>query len=214
MRIVVVGSLALTIIVLACASVPNAGALADGSSLHPRIVAVDTSHPPKNVLVDLDQPGYVAVVLVAPGHSATLLWPPDSTTDNRLSAGTHQLSFQVPKLLVQVDSLRNPDRVQRTRRQQDSSILNPGRQRYDTSMRTRDGRMSAITPTTPTHLLLITSPRPLVYRRILDKTAGVSIPMIEMEALNAVAKAIKATIPDEPREWAGYYQRVELRRRN
>jgi hypothetical protein len=61
--------------------------------------------------------------------------------------------------------------------------------------------------------LLVTSPKPLVYQRIIEKTAGVSIPLIDTEALNAVAKAIKATIPSEPRDWAGYYQRVELRRR-
>jgi hypothetical protein len=33
-----------------------------------------------------------------------------------------------------------------------------------------------------------------------------------MEALNAVAKAVKSTIPNEPREWGGYYQLVELKR--
>ena len=177
-------------------------------------MSADTSRPPKNALVELDQPGYAVVVLVAPGHSATLLYPADSATDNRLSAGAHHLTFLVPDLLVQFDSVRNPDRAPRVRRQQDSSILNPGRQRYDTSTRSRQGRLSAITPSTPTYLLLVTSPWPLVYRRILDKTAGVSIPMVETEALNAVAKAIKSTIPNEPREWAGYYQRVELRKRN
>jgi hypothetical protein len=47
---------------------------------------------------------------------------------------------------------------------------------------------------------------------MIEKTAGVSIPNIETEALNAVGKAIKSTILSEPRELAGYYQRVELRR--
>jgi hypothetical protein len=65
---------------------------------------------------------------------------------------------------------------------------------------------------TQTYLLLVTSPQPLSYQRIIEKTAGVSIPSIETEALNAVAKAIKSTIPSEPREISGYYQRIELRK--
>ena len=84
----------------------------------------------------------------------------------------------------------------------------------DTTLRARSGRSNVpIAPTTPTYFLLVTSPKPLVYQRIIEKTAGVSIPLVDTEALNAVAKAIKATIPSEPRDWAGFYQRVELRRR-
>jgi hypothetical protein len=177
-------------------------------------VSADTAHPPGGSSVELDQPGYVAVLLVAPGLNATLLYPPDSTTNNRLDAGTHQLMFHVPNLLVQFDSARNPDRAPLGRRQRDSSNLNPGRQRYDTNSRSRQGRTNTLTPTTPTYLLLFTSPQPLVYQRLVEKTAGVSIPTIDTEALNAVAKAIKATIPGESREWAAYYQRIELRKRN
>jgi hypothetical protein len=92
--------------------------------------------------------------------------------------------------------------------------MNPGRQRSDSVIRARNSRPAPISPTVPTYLLLVTSPRPLVYQRLIDKTAGVSIPMVDDEALNAVAKAIKSTIPEEPREWAGYYQRTELRKRN
>jgi len=167
-------------------------------------------------MVELDQPGYVALVLVAPGHSATLLYPTDSATDNRLSAGTHQLTLRIPEVLVMADSIRNPDRTQRVggRSPVDSTILHPGRQRSDTAIRARSNRTPPLSPTVPTYLLLITAPKPLVYQRIIDKTAGVSIPITDDEALNAVAKAIKGTIPEEPREWAGYYQRTELRKRN
>ena len=199
---------------MACASLPDAGALDNAATLHPRITAVDTAHPPKNVWVDLDQPGYAAVVLVAPGHSATLVYPTDSTSDNSLSRGTHQLPFRVPDVLVRVDSVRSPDRIVRRGPPVDSTIRNPGRQPTDTSYRGRTMRLSPLSPTTPTYLLLLTSPKPLVYQRLIDKTAGVSIPTVELEALSAVAKAIKSTIPTEPRDLGGYYQRVELRRRS
>jgi hypothetical protein len=189
--------------------------LGEGSALRPRISAVDTSRPPRNVTIELDQPGYVAVLLVAPGHSATLLYPTDSITNNRFNAGTQQLSIRIPDVLVQSDSIRNrgrvPQRVGRPPR--DSSILNPGRQPSDSALRGRNTNPAPLLPTVPTYLLLVTSPKPLVYQRIIDKTAGVSIPIVEDEALNAVAKAIKSTIPEEPREWAGYYHRIELRKR-
>jgi hypothetical protein len=46
--------------------------------------------------------------------------------------------------------------------------------------------------------------------RVHDKLTGVSIPTDDMEALNAVAKAVKSTLPTEPREWAAYYRLVDL----
>ena len=205
MRTAVPYSIALACVALACVSTPSAGPLADGSALRPRITAVDSQLPPRAAWVDLDQPAYAVLLLVAPGHSATLLYPSDSTFDNRLSAGAHQLTFRIPDLLVAQDSIRNPDR----RRQRDSIAIRTTRRRADTS-RTR---LMSIAPTTPTYLLLVTSPQPLVYQRVIEKTAGVSIPSIEDEALNAVAKAVKSTIAAEPRDWAGYYRRVELRRR-
>lgn len=187
---------------VACASTPTAGPLGEGTALQPRITAVDTARPPKSAFVELDRPGYVALLLVAPGHSATLLYPRDSLTSNQLSAGAHKLTFEIPELLVQNDSVR----LARARQRLDSMT------RAGPRPRTRSTSTAPLPTTTPTYLLLVTSPQQLSYRRIIEKTAGVSIPTIEIEALNAVAKAIKSTIPAEPRDWAGYYQRAEVRR--
>lgn len=203
--------MALAATTLACATIPNAGPLAEGSTASPRITAVDTTHPPRFAWVQLDRAEYAVLLLVAPGHSATLLYPADSLKDNRLSAGAHQLTFEVPRTLVFVDSVRNPDRAPAPRARGDSSILYPGR--IDTTLGRPQRGLPSISPTAPVYLLLVTSPQALVYRRVIDKTAGVSIPSVELEALNAVAKAVKSTLATEPREWAGYYQRVELRRR-
>lgn len=205
MRIGVVWWVMIGTFVLACASAPIAGPLAEGSA-HPRITAVDTMHPPRSAWIEMDQPEYAAVVLVAPGHSATLLHPPDSLTNNKLTAGAHQISFRIPDLLVQSDTFRNP--AQRGRQQPDSALRNPGGVRSPS----RGAGPPPVPAATQTYLLLVTSPQPLSYQRIIEKTAGVSIPSIETEALNAVAKAIKATILNEPREISGYYQRIELRR--
>ena len=163
-----------------------------------RITAVDTARPPRHLSVQLDQAGYATVILVAPGHSATILYPADSATDNRLSAGSHTLRFQIPEGLVQTDSQRMAA-ITRAR---------------DTGFSVRRSRPRGITPlgpTTPTYLLVMTSPQQLSLARMREKTAGVTIPLEDLAALNAIAKAVKSTLPAEPREWAGYYQLVEIR---
>jgi hypothetical protein len=153
-------------------------------------------------MVQLDQPEHLALLLIAPGHSATLLFPSDSVTPNRFDAGAHQIPFQIPEALVESDS----SRLVSLRGPRDTTIR-LGRPRSGS------GRLSPPLPsTTPTYLLVVTSPQQLSYNRILEKTAGVSIPTMDDEALNAIGKAIKSTIPSEPRRWAGYYQLIELRR--
>ena len=193
---VVIGTL-----VAACVKTPVVGTVGEGP-VYPRITAVDSLHPPRSAWIEMDQPGYAVMLLVAPGHSATLLYPRDSLTSNTLTAGAHLITFQIPDLLVQTDSLRP------RRQQSDSSLRNPGGMRGAS----RGTRPPPVPAATPTYLLLVTSPQPLSYQRIIEKTAGVSIPSIETEALNAVAKAIKATISSEPREASGYYQHIELRK--
>ena len=200
MRTAVVSLIGMATVGAACASTPGGGVLSEGAGFQPKIAAVDSAFPPAAATVQLDRDGYAALILVAPGHSATLLYPADSTTDNRFSAGTHRLRFDVPGALAETDS----QRLARIREAQRT----PPRRGSSATRRT----MTPIPPSTQTYLLLVTSPQPLLYTRMIEKTGGVTIPNIDDEALNAVAKAIKSTLPSEPREWAGYYQPVELRR--
>ena len=188
------------LVVWACAKQATFGALGDSASppVTTRITAVDSARPPRHLSVQLDQPGYAAVILVAPGHSATLLYPADSSTDNRLTVGAHTLRFQIPEVLVQTDSQR-------------AAAMTRARDSGFSARRTRPRGLTPLLPTTPTYLLVISSPQQLSFPRIREKTFGVSIPLDDMEALNAVAKSVKSTLPSEPREWAGYYQLVEIR---
>lgn len=199
-------ALAALVAIGACSRSPNAGPLGDGMSDATKIVAVDSARPPSSLQVELEQPAYVAVLLVAPGHSATLLYPRDSVTNNRLGAGRSTVRFEIPGLLVRNDSAMIVRRRDQQRREDSLARVRS---------RTRSsGRSTAplpLPPNTPTYLLLVTSPQPLAYRRIIDKTAGVSIPLVDSEALNAVGKAIRSTLA-EPRTFAGYYQLVELAR--
>ena len=184
----------------ACAKRTTFGPLGDSPTppSPTRIVAVDSARPPRNLTLQLDQAGTAMVILVAPGHSATLLYPSDSVTDNRLSAGSHLLRIQIPEYMVQSDS----QRAAAILRSRDSGF---------SARRTRPRGMMPLLPTTPTYILVVTSPQQLSFNRVREKTAGVSIPLDDMEALNAVAKAVKGTLTSEPREWAGYYKLVEIR---
>jgi hypothetical protein len=195
-----IAAFSILLAVAACAKEMKSGALGDSPSpaSPTRITAVDSARPPRSATVQLDQPGYAMLILVAPGHSATVLYPGDSTTDNRLDAGTHVLQFVIPEVLVQSDS----QRAAAMARARDSGF---------SARRTRPRGVTPLLPTTPTYLLVVTSPQPLSYSRVREKTTGVSIPLDDMEALNAVAKVVKSTIAVEPREWAGYYQHIEIR---
>jgi hypothetical protein len=198
-RTAVVSVMALSGIVLACASAPTSGPLGEGFSLHPAITSTDTAHPPRSAWIDLDKEQYVALLLVTPGRGVTLLYPRDSVTDNHLSAGAHQLAFNLT-------ATRDP-----TRSTVDS--LNRARRRpvaRDTVRSVTEQRGMAQQAAFDTFLLLVTSPQPLVYSRVREKIVGVSIPIENDEALNAVAKAVKSTLIAEPREWAAFYRQVAL----
>lgn len=200
-----IGWLAATIAAAACSSSPNAGPLGEGMAGALKIVAVDTSRPPRSVAVELDEPSYVAVLLVAPGHSATLLYPRDSVTSNRFEAGVATVSFEVPGMLVRSDSALVAAR--RNQRVRNDSVARV-RSRIRTGQRPQGP--GPLPPDTPTYLLLVTSPQPLAYQRLIERTAGVSIPLVESEALNAIGKAIRSTLLSEPRTLSAYYQLVEL----
>ena len=199
MRIVSLVAVTLAFLTASCAKRADTGVIADGSTLQPKIIARDTASPPRSATIELDRAGYVALLLVAPGHSATLLYPRDSATNNQMGPGAHQIAFQIPSGLVLSDTAA----ANRNRARRDSAA---------SRQRTRTVMSPPIDPTMGSFLLLLTSPQRLDYARMVERTSGVSLPTIETEALNAIAKAIKGTLVTEPRELSGFYQRVELGR--
>lgn len=203
MRIAFAGLLSITLLGAGCASNPGGGTLGEGGVAEPRITAIDSSVPPRSATVQLKQSAYVALFLVAPGHSVSLLYPTDSTTDNRRAAGTHVLPFEVPPLLVETDS-------QRLVRMRDAQRAATRRRRPAPSA--GPVNVGPIPAAVNPYLLLLTAQQELDYNRMIEKTGGVSIPNVDTEALNAVAKAVKATLTSEPRAWSGHYQSVLLRR--
>jgi hypothetical protein len=190
-----ISAIAMSVLGVSCASSPNTGRLADGSALDPKILSSDNSQPPKSATIQLSQAGYVALLLVAPGHSATLLYPRDSATNNQMREGAHQITFQIPSGLV-LDSTDI-----RIRRRDSTTAARP---------RSRTIMTPPIDPAMGSFLLLLTSPQRLDYARMVERTSGVTLPTVETEALNAIAKAIKSTLSMEPRDLAGFFYRIQL----
>ena len=193
-----IAALVSIIALAACQSAPTSGPLGEGLGGTSKIVATDTARPPRSVQVQLDEPAYVAVLLVRPGYNATLVYPRDSATDNRLPAGQSTVPLAVPELRARRDS--GAARPQMTR--EDSVIRRRG------TAGSRSTAMPSASVVAPTLVLLLTSPQPLLYQRIIDRTAGVSIPNLDDEALHAVAKGVRATLP-EPRTLSGYFQSID-----
>lgn len=199
-----IAALVSLLVVASCRSAPEAGPLGEGLGGTSRIVGADTARPPRSLAVQLEEPSYVAVLLVQPGYSATLLYPRDSATNNNHPAGQSTVPLMFPGQVVRRDSGAVNQRTG-AMRAQDSLIRRRG---------SAAGVRSTAAPApvnAAAFLLLLTSPQPLVYQRIIDRTAGVTIPNIDDEALHAVAKGVRATLP-EPRRLSGYYQIIELTR--
>ena len=187
-----------------CASSVTHGALSESSMSAASIAAVDSATPPRSVDVQLERDAWLVLLLVAPGHSATLLYPTDSLTSNKLNAGTHHLEFKVPEHLVVTESAKAADNA-KAREDYDSAARRRARNR------TTGFSPPPLTPATPTYLLVVSSPHRLTYARVIDKTAGVSIPTLDHEALSAVGKAVKSTLSSqEQREWAGYFYQISV----
>lgn len=199
-----IATLVSLLVVTSCKSAPDAGPLGEGLGGASRIVAADTARPLRSVAVQLEEPAYAAVLLVQPGYTATLVYPKDSAMNNQLPAGPSTVPLFLPQQVVRRDSGSALQR-EGMRRAQDSAIVRRGTAAG--ARATTAGPAAAA----ETFLLLLTSPQPLVYQRIIDRTGGVTIPNIQDEALHAVAKAVRATLP-EPRRLAGYFQLIQLAR--
>jgi len=185
-----------------CTKPVTFGPLAESTASSPAIASVDSAKPPRSLDVRLDADAWVVVLLVAPGHSATLLYPSDSLINNRLNAGVHALAFQIPPHLVPLDTAQL-SRRRRSRAEPDSAARSRSRNSPGTPA-------PRLTGDNPAYLLVISAPGRLAWARVIDKTAGVSIPTVDLEALNAVGKAVKSTLTEDTRNWAGYYQQVTL----
>ena len=183
----------------ACASAPQPRQLGEYGALTPRLAVVDSERPPVNLTVELSAPASVIVAYVAPGRSTRIVYPADTLGAPRLAAGTQRIRATWPRSRSSVDSARR-DSIARA---------NPARARRDSLMRPGPPRRVMALPDPEAglapmgYLLIFATPGALPYAEVRRKVEGVTTPLDVDEALNAIAKQVRSTLPASA-QWAGY----------
>jgi len=127
------------------------------------------------------------------------VYPADTLSAPRLAAGTQRITATWPRSRASADSARR-DSIARS---------NPARARRDSLGRPGvQGRMAALPDpeaglAPAGYLLLFATPAPLPYAEVRRKVEGVTTPLDIDEALNAIAKQVRSTLPASA-QWAGY----------
>ena len=191
-------------LIAACASGGGGGKLGDYTVHMPQLSTVQGEERPTHLNVSLSKPGYVAVLFVIPGRGASLIYPADTSANNYLTAGSQQITTAFSDRSKLIDTTFMPRRVAGTGsdslpRRQATTRNSAQIPRFDPSQFIRAG-----------YLLMITTEEPLNIAQVSRRIEGVSIPMEDTEALNAVAKLVVATTPRN-KPWAGYYREVEAK---
>jgi hypothetical protein len=210
-------SLALLLLAGACASAPQVLRLGDAPDLGATLSLVDSATPPVNLEVELTQPAHVVVLHVVPGAGASLVYPRDTSQGpTHFLVGKHRIRAWYPGrgLRTEGDSLLPtardslldirrptlPDSLDRTR---------GGRTRTTAGDRVEDPRERQPRNVPSSYLLLVATPARLHPDTVRRRVEGVTIPLNEMEALNAMGKLVRSTAQPGA-TWAGHAVPIRL----
>jgi len=178
----------------ACASGGDTGHLGNYDALSPSLSTVSGEERPTHLNINLGAPGYVTVLFVIPARGASVIYPGDTTTNNYFGAGAHQVTtaFSDQSKLIDTTYLPrlNADSTARTRR--NTNRPSP----FDPSELERAG-----------YLLMIVSQDSIPIADLQRRVSGVTIPIGDDEALNAVAKLVTSTTRGN-KPWSGYYEAI------
>lgn len=156
------------------------------TTFSPRVSTSDKQPRPTKVTVQLAKPANVAVFLVTPGRTPTLLYPADSTQSTYVDAGTHEVTTALANKPATRDTsrlVRRPSEGVTTR----GGMGQRGGSR-DTMGTMMDRRLGATS-----YLLIYASQEPLSFKSLSTKVQGLTIPAEDNEALNTVTKLIHGT---------------------
>ena len=183
---------------ISCAGAPKPRQLGEYSVLTPRLAVVDSEHPPVNLTVELSAPASIVVAYVSPGRSTRIVYPADTMGAARLAAGVQRITASWPAPRAALDRARR-DSIARA---------NAGRVGRDTIGRGRTQTIRALPDpesglAPEGYLLLFATPSSLPYAEVRRKVEGVTTPLDDDEALNAIAKQVRSTLPGSA-QWAAY----------
>lgn len=195
--------------VSACASGPTIKKLGDYTASQPLFTTASKPKTPREITVNLKSPAYLSVLYVVPGRGAVIVYPTDSTTNTRVTAGQHTVPVYFAEAPLNRDSL-----FMAARREAMGGGTRYPRTRRDTLPRdsTRSG-LGALRDPSPGaspigYLLLVASQSPIPYSMLEQRVNGITIPIEDDEALSTVMKLVKSALPDGT-PLAGYAQELE-----
>lgn len=186
----------------------------DVAVLRPSFALRPNEKPLQHFTVSVAQPASIAMFYVVPGIGARLVYPTDSTTDNTLQPGAHELVGRFPRAINR-DSLfaarqrgRRPPPPRQPRDTTGRTQPNPNGD-YRVSNADSAGMIGMNTFNDQGYLLLVTSPSRLSYSELRRHIEGITIPAEDDGALNTIVKLARATLP-EGSTWAAFAREVEL----
>jgi hypothetical protein len=199
--------IALIALTAGCASAPAVLHIGDAPDIGATLSLVDSASPPRNLEITLSQPAHVAVLLVVPGRGATLVYPRDTSLGpTHFLGGRHRVAAWYPGRAVTASVDSTPRHAQDTlfdvRRPLPIDTVGRRRTRTGFGDQVEDPRERQRN-LTPSYLLLVATPAPLHPDVIRRRVEGVTIPLNESEALNAIGKLVRSTA-DPAARWAGH----------
>ena len=205
-------SIALLIVplVAACSSAPVTKQLGDYTVLTPSFTTPQTERTPTHATVSLASPAYVAMLFVVPGRGSVIVYPNDTTTNNRLESGQHEVALSFPSAPMNRDSAlamlrrqgnRRPGNTQPPMQPRPDPTSPIDTMRRDTTGSMGTPRRSPVTEPSPSsspvgYLVVVASPAAMPYATLKRRIEGVTIPIEDDEALSTVMKLVKAALPD------------------
>lgn len=109
MRPIPIAAVVLPPLLAGCAVGPAAVGSAPDQGPTPQVVRYEQVQGVGSVVVDLEEPGHLALFLISPGHGTSLLFPKYADAEHRFDAGRQRITLPVDASLPKDPCRRGPD---------------------------------------------------------------------------------------------------------
>jgi hypothetical protein len=174
-------TLALAVLLAACAGNPKPKTFGTAGNLTPTVEILGNDRLPLHLRVEMPQAAHVAAFYVVPGEPTQMLFPADSSGSKRLPSGLQEISTRFANRALN-DSSRLLRRPGRAPSPIDAQGIPQGGVPGD---RRANGVMEA------GYVLVYVSQDSLDYKTLNDRVIGVTIPGYSDEAFSTVTKLVR-----------------------
>lgn len=197
---------------IGCGS-PKPTTYGDVATLQPSFSLRPKEKPLQHFTVSVAQPASIALFYVVPGVGAKLVYPTDSTTDNTVQPGAHELVGRFPRAINRDSLFAARQRGRRTPGQRPArdttGRVQPGANGDYRFNADSAGTIGMNTFNDQGYVLLVTSPSKLSYGELHRHIEGLTIPAEDDAALNTIVKLARSTLP-EGSKFAAFAREVDL----